>query len=170
MIQLPLDIELMNGRGEPTVFHIRRATPDDVDYVMQLQDTIMEALPNKDIYATYSREDSLDALETDYCYIAFADNGELAGYSVLIANTTPTKEKNYGHYFDYTDEQLAKTCSLDLTMVTPKWRGHGLQRLFNKPSIDTQQLFLICQALGTDLFMLYSDALHTRQILSPDSI
>ncbi len=132
MIQLPLDIELMNGRGEPTVFHIRRATPDDVDYVMQLQDTIMEALPNKDIYATYSREDSLDALETDYCYIAFADNGELAGYSVLIANTTPTKEKNYGHYFDYTDEQLAKTCSLDLTMVTPKWRGHGLQRLFNK--------------------------------------
>ncbi len=45
-----------------------------------------------------------------------------------------------------------------------------LQRLFNKPSIDTQQLFLICQALGTDLFMLYSDALHARQILSPDSI
>jgi len=45
-----------------------------------------------------------------------------------------------------------------------------LQRLFNKPSIDTQQLFLICQALGTDLFILYSDALHTRQIMSPDSI
>lgn len=45
-----------------------------------------------------------------------------------------------------------------------------LQRLFNKPSIDTQQLFLICQALGTDLFTFYSNALHTSQKLSPDSI
>ena len=65
MIQLPFDIELMNGRGEPTVFHIRRATPDDVDYVMQLQDTIMDALPDKNIYSTYTREESLDALETE---------------------------------------------------------------------------------------------------------
>ena len=113
MIQLPFDIELMNGRGEPTVFHIRRATPDDVDYVMQLQGTIMDALPDKNIYSTYTREESLDALETDYCYIAFAENGELAGYSVLIANTTPTKEKNYGHYFDYDDERVAVAVGCD---------------------------------------------------------
>ncbi len=45
-----------------------------------------------------------------------------------------------------------------------------LQRLFNKPSIDTQQLLLVCQALEIDLFRHYSNALHTRQILSPDSI
>ena len=132
MIQLPFDIELMNGRGEPTVFHIRRATADDIDHVIKLQDTIMAGIENKDIYATYTREESLDALETDYCYIAFAPNGDVAGYSVLIANTTPVVEKNYGHYFDYTPEQLAKTASLDLTMVAPKYRGHGLQRLFNK--------------------------------------
>ena len=44
----------------------------------------------------------------------------------------PVIRKQYIDRFDYTDEQLAKTCSLDLTMVTPKWRGHGLQRLFNK--------------------------------------
>lgn len=132
MINLPFDIELMNGRGVPSVFHVRRATPDDIDYVMELQDAVMDALPDKNIYATYTREESLDALENDYCYIAFAPNGELAGYSVLIANTTPVKEKNYGHYFDYDDERLAKTASLDLTMVVPKYRGHGLQRLFNK--------------------------------------
>lgn len=132
MMQLPFDIVLMNGRGEPTKFHIRRAGPEDLDYVMELQDTIMAGLENKDIYATYTREDSLDALETDYCYIAFAENGDVAGYSVLIANTTPVVEKNYGHYFDYTEEQLAKTASLDLTMVAPEYRGHGLQRLFNK--------------------------------------
>ena len=132
MIQLPFDIELMNGRGEPTKFHIRRAGPEDLDYVMQLQQTIMDLLDNKDIYATYTREESLDALENDYCYIAFAENGDLAGYSVLIPNTTPVVEKNYGHYFDYDEEHLSRTASLDLTMVVPKYRGHGLQRLFNK--------------------------------------
>ena len=132
MIALPFDIELMNGRGVPTLFHIRRGTPEDLDKVMELQDTIMDALDNKDLYATFSREESLDALETDYCYFAIAENGDVAGYSVLIANTTPDKNKNYGHYFDYDDEHLSRTASLDLTMVAPEYRGHGLQRLFNK--------------------------------------
>ncbi|MBQ6583494.1 MAG: hypothetical protein IJH77_06705 [Mogibacterium sp.] len=131
MIQLPFDIVLMNGRGEPSTFHIRRAVPDDLDKVMELQQTIMDALEDKDIYATYDRAESLDALETDYCYIAVAENGETAGYSVLIPNTT-TGLKNYGHHFGYDEEHLRRTASLDLTMVAPQYRGHGLQRLFNK--------------------------------------
>ena len=132
MIELPFDIVLMDGRGVPSTFHIRRATPDDVDKVMELQQTIVDALDNKDIYATYGREDSLDALENDYCYIAIAENGEVAGYSVLIGNDTPDPEKNYGHHFNYDEEHMSRTASFDLTMVPPKYRGHGLQRLFNK--------------------------------------
>ena len=132
MIKLPFDIELMNGRGVPKVFHIREAVPADLPEVMALQQAIVDALPNKDICATYTEEESLDALETDYCYIAETDGGKVAGYSVLIANTTPVVEKNYGHYFDYDEERLSKTASLDLTMVRPEYRGHGLQRLFNK--------------------------------------
>ena len=34
-----------------------------------------------------------------------------------------------------------------------------LQRIFNKPSIDTQQLLLICKFLHVDLFRHYSQAL-----------
>lgn len=34
-----------------------------------------------------------------------------------------------------------------------------LQRLFNKPSIDTQQLLLISTVLEKDFFSLYSDAI-----------
>lgn len=132
MMKLPFDIVLMNGKGEPSTFHIRRADADDLDRVMELQQIMVDALPDKDIYATYTREESLDALETDYCYIALTEDGETAGYSVLIANTTPVVEKNYGHYFDYDEEHLSRTASLDLTMVAPKYRGHGLQRLFNK--------------------------------------
>ena len=45
MIKLPFDIELMNGRGVPTVFHVRRAGAEDVDHVMKLQQTIVSS-PN----------------------------------------------------------------------------------------------------------------------------
>ena len=34
-----------------------------------------------------------------------------------------------------------------------------LQRLYNKPSIDTQQLFRISKILGKDLFVYYSKLL-----------
>lgn len=49
-----------------------------------------------------------------------------------------------------------------------------LQRLFNKPSIDTQQLFLISTVLEKDFFRDYSNALttpsnnDTRQHLTPN--
>ena len=39
--------------------------------------------------------------------------------------------------------------------ITPR----ALQKIFNKASIDTEQLAAICHALGTDLFRLYSDSL-----------
>lgn len=46
-----------------------------------------------------------------------------------------------------------------------------LQRMFNKPSIDTQQLFRVSSILGKDFFLCYSEALSKpRQIMTPDNI
>ena len=42
----------------------------------------------------------------------------------------PDSPENYGKYFNYDREQLAKTVSMDLTMVAPKYRGRGIQRIF----------------------------------------
>jgi DNA-binding Xre family transcriptional regulator len=39
--------------------------------------------------------------------------------------------------------------------ITPR----ALQKIFNKASIDTEQLAAICHALDADLFRLYSDSL-----------
>ena len=130
MKTLPFRYEVMNGKGEPMFINVRRADPDDLDKVMALQDAIVEALPDKDLYATFTREESLGQLEHDICMIAECD-GEVAGYSVMIPND-PDNPENYGKHFNYDREQLAKTVSMDLTMVAPKYRGRGIQRLFNK--------------------------------------
>lgn len=132
MIQMPYDIELMNGRGEPQTFHIREADINDFDLFMELQDIIMDALPDKDIYAPFTKEETIDQLENDCCWLAFAENGDVAGVSVLKPSNREDQSYNYGHYFDYDEEHLSRTASFDMTMVVPKYRGHGLQRLFNK--------------------------------------
>ena len=130
MMTLPFSHKLVNGKGEPIVIDFRRAVPEDIDKVMALQDEIVEALPDKDLYATFSREESLAQLDHDICIMAEC-GGEVAGYSVMIPND-PDNPENYGKHFNYDREQLAKTASMDLTMVSPKYRGNGIQRLFNK--------------------------------------
>ena len=132
MIQMPYDIELMNGCGEPQTFHIREADINDYDLFMELQDIIMDALPDKDVYAPFTEEETIDQLTNDCCWLAFAENGDVAGVSVLKPSNREEQSYNYGHYFDYDEEPLSRTASFDMTMVVPKYRGHGLQRLFNK--------------------------------------
>ena len=71
MINLPFDIELMNGRGVPTIFHVRRAVPEDMDHVMKLQlksefGSMNEPLPiekeGKDLMIAFNPQFFIDAL------------------------------------------------------------------------------------------------------------
>ena len=130
MKTLPFRHEMMNGKGEPEAIDFRRATPDDIDEVMKLQDIIVEALPDKDLFQTATREEYLVQLAEDFCMIAEC-NGQTAGFSVLVPND-PDNPRNYGKYLNYDREQLARTASLDLTIVDPVFRGRGIQRMFNK--------------------------------------
>ena len=65
---------------------------------------------------------------------------------IHIGNLIRDELRRSGH----TNQWLA-----DRIGITPR----TLQKLFNKSSIDTQQLLAICRALGVDLFRIYSDAL-----------
>ena len=76
---------------------------------------------------------------------------------IHIGNLIRDELRRSGH----TNQWLADQLSVERSTV---------QRLFNKPSIDTQQLLLISTALNVDFFRIYSDNLGPRQILSPDSI
>lgn len=130
MINIPFEQELINGKGEPKLVEFRHADESDIDDVVKLQNTIVDALPDKDVYATSTRDEYLTQLKEDVCFVAVCD-GEMAGFSVLVPND-PDNERNYGKYLNYDREQKAKTASFDLTMVSPRFRGYGIQRIFNK--------------------------------------
>ena len=135
MMTIPFRQVLMDGRGEPELIEFRKAGPEDIDKVVALQERIVDALPDKDLYAASSREEYLVQLEEDVCFLAECD-GKVAGFSVLVPND-PDNPRNYGQYLNYDRDQLAETASLDLTMVDPEFRGRGIQRLFNKLRIGT---------------------------------
>ena len=70
MIKLPFRHELLNGIGDPEFIDFRRATPDDIDAVVDLQNRIVDALPDKDLYAASTREEYLTQLREDVCFMA----------------------------------------------------------------------------------------------------
>ena len=99
MIKLPFEIMLLDGHAEPAVFTIRDAGPEDIDAVMQLQQTVVDALGDTDILATYEREEFIDILENGHCFIAASADGETAGFSVLFdGNTAHDREYNQRKY------------------------------------------------------------------------
>lgn len=135
MMTLPFRQELMDGKGEPEIIEFRKALPEDIDKVTALQNRIVDALPDKDLYAASTREEYLTQLKEDICFIAEC-GGRVAGFSVLVPND-PDNPRNYGQYLEYDRDRLAVTASLDLTMVDPEFRGRGIQRIFNKLRIGT---------------------------------
>lgn len=68
---------------------------------------------------------------------------------IHIGNLIRDELRRQGH----TNQWLANRIG-----ITPR----TLQKLFNKSSLDTQQLLTICRALGIDLFRHYSDSLATH--------
>ena len=147
MLTLPFSHKMISGKGVPVTIDFRKAVPEDIDKVIALQDEIVDALPDKDLYATFSREESIAQLEHDICIMAEC-NGEVAGYSVMIPND-PDNPENYGKYFNYDRDQLARTVSMDLTMVSPKYRGLGIQRMFNKLRLGMASEMGATEALTT---------------------
>ena len=64
---------------------------------------------------------------------------------IHIGNLIRDELRRQGH----TNQWLADQLSVERSTV---------QRLFNKPSIDTQQLLRISKVLGKDMFIYYSNA------------
>lgn len=64
---------------------------------------------------------------------------------IHIGNLIRDELRRQGH----TNQWFADKLSVERSTV---------QRLFNKPSIDTQQLLRISEVLGKDMFIYYSNA------------
>ena len=125
---------------------IREATIDDLEAVIALQDSVYDALDNKNLFAMESREELEESLKEDKCFCVIKD-GEIVAFSILVAPRI--SYRNFGNYLEYDDERLLKTASVDTCFVSPKHRGKHIQQKLILKRLEAARLAGAIEAIST---------------------
>ncbi len=124
----------------------REATIDDLEEVIALQNSVYEALPNKDLFAMESKEELEESLEKDKCFCVIKD-GEMVAFSVLVVSRI--SYRNFGNYLNYDDDRLLKSASVDTCFVSPNHRGKRLQQKLILKRLDAARMSGATEAIST---------------------
>lgn len=124
MQKLPCEMTMKKRSGEEKTFLLRRCVPEDVDAVVELQAEVYEHIPDKKIFQNTERDEFLESIELDQCF-CFMDGEKMIAFTLMVAPRPGYR--NYGEYLDYSEEQMAKTVSMDTSFVLPEYRGYGIQ-------------------------------------------
>ena len=102
----------------------RLLCPEDIDILMALQQKVLAAIADKDLFAFTDRDECCDSLENDICFGVFRES-TLVAAAILVVNRDSCR--NIGAELGY---DWKKCVGLDSIFVDLSARGLGLQRLF----------------------------------------
>lgn len=111
-------------------FEIRRLLPSDLADILVLQKQCMDVMPAPELYYPLTEEELEESFEYDIPLGVFVGD-ELAAVAVIV--------KNRGG-----DRSIAlaagcaaeETFTFDAVIVSPKWRGYGLQKILINQCIE----------------------------------
>lgn len=105
---------------------IRLVKNDELDKVMDLQDKVIEWLPNKDLYYPTSKESIMRFTgEMGEIVGCFNENNELIGMGVYCK--LGKDKENYGYDINISGDDLLKVAQVESTIVHKAYRGNKLQ-------------------------------------------
>ncbi len=114
---------------ERKVMRIILSNEVDKDEVSDLQQRVIDAMPNPEMYAPSTKEQIHTAINNpqDYLCLQICDGKKLVAFGMVILNPTEEQDinldlKKYG--LPYTDKNQ---CVLDTVFVDPDYRGFGMQ-------------------------------------------
>ena len=124
-------IRLINGKFQRVELEFRLLTQNDFDRFVSLQHDVLDSIPNntqRNIFEPLTADEIQHSLVHDTCVGVF-DEGGLVGLASFIVN--PTQAQNLLHDIaDYSMVPAEQTMIIDCILVSPKYRGFGLQRIF----------------------------------------
>ena len=123
--------ELCSFETKGEEFHIKTLTFDHMSDVLNLQDIVMENMPDKSLLFPLSRAELMESLQIDHVSGAYNKDGSLIAYCVLVANRPG--ERNLAVDFGAKPEE---SITFDIVAVDPQWRGYGLQQRFIDWSLE----------------------------------
>ena len=123
--------ELYSFETKGEEFQIRSLTFDHMSDVLNLQDIVMENMPDKSLLFPLSRAELMESLQIDHVSGAYNKDGNLIAYCVLVTNRPG--ERNLAADFGAKPEE---SITFDIVAVDPEWRGYGLQQRFIDWSLE----------------------------------
>ncbi len=116
--------------ARPGEFPVRKCTDADLDAIMALQETVYNALENKELFVTSSREENaVNLVEPNFILGCF--NGEqLIAYCSLAV--PGENNDNLGWDLGWQPEKVRSCARLDTVAVHPDYRGGIQQRLMHR--------------------------------------
>ena len=128
--------ELYRFETKGEEFQIKTLTFDHMSDVLNLQDIVMENMPDKSLLFPLSRAELMESLQIDHVSGAYNKDGSLIAYCVLVANRPG--ERNLAVDFGAKPEE---SITFDIVAVDPQWRGYGLQQRFIDWSLEVANDF-----------------------------
>lgn len=99
-----------------------------IDKIIKLQDSIMDDLEDKQLYAPTEKDEFISYLRNGGKIIGYLDEeNELIAMAVYIKKGY--EKGNYGYDLDLEGEKLLEVGQVESTVVRSDYRGNGLQRV-----------------------------------------
>lgn len=116
----------MGQPREEVVYEMKFLGPDDIDDVIELQDTMARALPDKEIFRLTTPEEFRDLLSVQKSVIGVITEDELIAYNIVCF---PGEDAdNFGADIGLAWVELEKVAHLKAVVVHPSYRGNQIQR------------------------------------------
>lgn len=117
---------IYKGYLRDTPFIVKQLKENDLQEILDLQQAVVDALPNKKTLEPLSEEEFLFILKGKGLMIgAFVEDKLVAFRALLI----PKMEDEYlGEDIGLTEEERKRVLYQEITNVHPNYRGHGLQK------------------------------------------
>lgn len=125
-------------------FIMRQLTFENLGQVLALQDECVHSLSSDDLYCPLTREELIESLHLDKAVGIFTSDQQLAAVAVVVGNRISSRNLAAD-----TGREPLETLTFDAVLVSPRWRGYGLQRIFIQWSIDKACAMNISQVLTT---------------------
>ncbi len=124
-------------------FTIKDLSFNNLGEILDLQDECVSMLPDENLYYPLSREELLESLHLDKVTGVFYKN-TLVGVAVTVVNRIG--HRNLANEIGCDPEH---SFTFDAVMVSPEWRGYGLQTILLKECIKMAEENEIKQIVAT---------------------
>ncbi|MGA9098920.1 MAG: GNAT family N-acetyltransferase [Methanotrichaceae archaeon] len=107
--------------------------------LIELQDTIIQGLPDPEIFWTHPIDYFREIFKVDRSVIGVSTEDGLIAYSLIyIPRERKSQEgcENLGRDIDLSDDELKRAAHLQATVVNPAYRGNSLQRRMARQHLE----------------------------------